>query len=152
MKDAFCVASLMFHERKLKEYKCSIIKKHITNPEGIKRLIYNFCSILLQTRICNLLKKPSYIKGFKMTMNSTICRMKYGWQFFPWFWNTLKWQLLVREKKKAKWYGEDAPNMDDNEAWNKWRRTEQNTGKKCRKQFDPPVSLVLFLWKWAHYC
>lgn len=100
MKDAFCVASLMFHERKLKEYKCSIIKKHITNPEGIKRLIYNFCSILLQTRICNLLKKPSYIKGFKMTMNSTICRMKYGWQFFPWFWNTLKWQLLVREKKK----------------------------------------------------
>lgn len=100
MKDAFCVASLMFHERKLKEYKCSIIKKHITNPEGIKRLIYNFCSILLQTRICNLLKKPSYIKGFKMKMNSTICRMKYGWQFFPWFWNTLKWQLLVREKKK----------------------------------------------------
>lgn len=26
MKDAFCVASLMFHERKLKEYKCNIIK------------------------------------------------------------------------------------------------------------------------------
>lgn len=35
----------------------------------------------------------------------------------------------LEERKKTKWYGEDTPNMEDNEAWNKWRKTEQNTGK-----------------------